>query len=273
MKSLYLILLSNVFISSACVQNSKDSTRTKNNIKDTTINKMKIEIWSDIACPFCYIGKHKLDKALANFTNANQIEIVWKSYQLDPNLKTDTSLSIYQSLSVSKGISLTYAKQMTEGVTNMGAHNGIVFNFDKTIPANTLKAHQFVHFAAEYGKQSEAKEKLFEAYFINGLNVDDNQTLSLIASQLNLDTSKLNDALFNQTYLKAVQADIDAAKRMNISGVPYFVFDRKYAISGAQDDAVFANTLQKAFDEWLLNNPSKEIDISNGPVCTPAECK
>ena len=85
-------------------------------IKDTTINKMKIEIWSDIACPFCYIGKHKLDKALTNFANSNQIEIVWKNYQLDLNLKTDTTKSIYQSLAESKGITLSYAKQMTAGV-------------------------------------------------------------------------------------------------------------------------------------------------------------
>lgn len=255
------------------MENSKDSIKTKMTIKDTTLNKMKIEIWSDIACPFCYIGKHKLDKALTNFANSNQIEIVWKSYQLDLNLKTDTTKSIYQSLAESKGITLSYAKQMTAGVLEMGHANGIAFNFDKTIPANTLRAHQFLHFAAHYGKQSEAKEMLFEAYFINGLNVDDIETFSLIATLLNLDTSKLKDDLLNQTYLKEVQDDIEEARKMNISGVPYFVFDRKYAISGAQDDSVFINTLQKAFDEWHLLNPLKDIEISKGNVCTNNECK
>lgn len=143
---------------SACAQST--STKLKN---DSTTQKMKIEIWSDIACPFCYIGKHKLDKALSTFSDKNSIEIIWKSFQLNPELTTDTNKSIYQSLAESKGITIAYAQQMTEGVTQMGVANNIAFNFDKTIPANTFNAHVLMHFAAKYNKQSEAKEKLFKA--------------------------------------------------------------------------------------------------------------
>lgn len=258
-----------IFTLSVCGQST--SSKIKN---DSTTQKMKIEIWSDIACPFCYIGKHKLDKALAIFSHKDSVEIIWKSFQLNPELATDTSKNIYQSLAESKGITIAYAQQMTMGVAQMGTANNIAFNFDKTIPANTFNAHVLMHFAAKYNKQSEAKEKLFKAYFLDGKNIDDVGTLSAIASELSLDIAAWHEAFKNKTFTQAVLADMQEANKMQISGVPYFVFDRKYAISGAQDDTVFTNTLAKAFQEFSANQKNNQtIETTSGQVCTPKECK
>jgi predicted DsbA family dithiol-disulfide isomerase len=216
--------------------------------------KMKIEIWSDIACPFCYIGKHKIDKAIAESDNSKHIEVIWKSYLLNPELVTDTSKTIFQSLSENKNISIGVAKQMSGGVSKMGQDNGIVFNFDKIIPANTLKAHQLLHFAKHQGKQSEAKEMLFKAYFIEGRNIDDMNELSKIISELKLNTINFFEELKRETYLKQIELDLYEAHQIGVRAVPFFVFNNHIGISGAQDDAIFKNTLHDALKDWMKTN-------------------
>ncbi|RWW99684.1 DsbA family oxidoreductase [Flavobacterium cerinum] len=210
---------------------------------------MKIEIWSDIMCPFCYIGKKRFDDALAQFEHKDEVEIEWKSFMLSPDLKTDPSKNNNQFLAEHKGISLEEATGMNNYVTDMAAQAGLTYDFNKAIVANSFNAHRFSHFAKQYGKQNEAEEKLFAAYFTEGKNIDDAETLMAMAAELELDVTKLANVMGSGAYAKDVMADIDEAQELGIRGVPFFVLNRKYAISGAQETAVFLDTLQKAFAE------------------------
>lgn len=210
---------------------------------------MKIEIWSDIMCPFCYIGKRRFDEAIAQFEHKDQVEIIWKSFMLSPELKTDPSKNINQFLAEHKGISLEEATGMNDYVTNMAAQAGLTYDFSKAVVANSFNAHRFSHFAKQYGKQNEAEEKLFAAYFTEGKNIDDAETLIKIATELGLDATKFASVMSSGAYAKDVMADIEEAQELGIRGVPFFVLNRKYAISGAQETAVFLDTLQKAYAE------------------------
>lgn len=200
-------------------------------------------------CPFCYIGKKRFDDALAQFEHKDQVEIIWKSFMLSPELKTDPSKNINQFLAEHKGISLEEATGMNDYVTNMAAQAGLTYDFSKAVVANSFNAHRFSHFAKQYGKQNEAEEKLFAAYFTEGKNIDDAETLMAMAAELGLDVTKLANVMGSGAYAKDVMADIDEAQELGIRGVPFFVLNRKYAISGAQETAVFLDTLQKAFAE------------------------
>lgn len=210
---------------------------------------MKIEIWSDIMCPFCYIGKKRFDDALAQFEHKDKVEVEWKSFMLSPDLKTDPTKNNNQFLAEHKGISLEEATGMNNYVTDMAAQAGLTYDFSKAIVANSFNAHRFSHFAKQYGKQNEAEEKLFAAYFTEGKNIDDAETLMAMAAELGLDVTKLANVMGSGAYAKDVMADIDEAQELGIRGVPFFVLNRKYAISGAQETAVFLDTLQKAFAE------------------------
>ena len=210
---------------------------------------MKIEIWSDIMCPFCYIGKKRFDDAMAQFANKNEVEVEWKSFMLSPDLVTDPEKNINQMLAEHKNIPLEEAKGMNDYVTKMAAEAGLTYNFDKTVVANSFNAHRFIHFAKQYGKQSEAEEVVFHAYFTQGKNIDDAETLLSFAVELGLDTEKFANIMGSGAYAKDVMADINEAQELGIRGVPFFVLDRKYAISGAQDTATFLDTLEKAFAE------------------------
>lgn len=138
---------------------------------------------------------------------------------------------------------------MNDHVANIAAQAGLTYNFDKAVVANSFNAHRFIHFAKQYGKQSEAEEKLFAAYFTEGKNIDDAPTLIAIAAEIDLDAAKLTNVMGSGAYAKDVLADIQEAQELGIRGVPFFVLNRKYAISGAQETAVFLDTLEKAFAE------------------------
>lgn len=210
---------------------------------------MKIEIWSDIMCPFCYIGKRRFDAALAQFAHKDEITVEWKSFMLSPELQTDPTKNINQFLSEHKGISVEEAAGMNDYVTNMAAQAGLTYHFDKAVVANTFNAHRFLHFAKQYGKQTEAEEMLFAAYFTEGKNIDDAQTLIAISASLGLDAAKFTNAMGSGAYTEDVIADINEAQELGIRGVPFFVINRQYAINGAQETAVFLDTLEKAFAE------------------------
>lgn len=229
-------------------------------------NKMKVEIWSDIVCPFCYIGKRKFEAAMKDFPNRENITIEWKSYQLSPDMKTDPTKNIHQHLAEHKGISVDEAKSMNNYVSDMARQVGLTYNFDHTIPANTKKAHQFLHFAKNHGKQNEAGELLFNAYFIGGKNIDDINELLALSEQLSLNQEDLKRALEKNEFETAVEEDIYEAFQIGVKGVPFFVFNRKYAISGAQDKSVFAQTIETAFNEWKGENQS-ELKVLEGETC------
>lgn len=232
---------------------------------------MKIEIWSDVVCPFCYIGKTKFEKALNDFKYKDEVEIEWKSYQLMPDIITQTDKNIDQVLSESKGISLEQAKQMNVQAALMGKQAGLEYNFDKAVVANTFRAHQFIHFAKVHGKQSEAEGLMFKSYFTDGKTVDDLPTLLALGKSIGLDESALKLALENQTYARNVKADIAKANSIGVRGVPFFVFNGKYAVSGAQDPQLFLESLEKSFSEWRKNTPQKAMETKTGTVCSPGK--
>ena len=221
---------------------------------NTEKNKMKVEIWSDVMCPFCYIGKRKFEAALNQFPEKENVQLIWKSFQLSPDMKTDPGKNINQFLAAHKGISLQEAKHMNDRVTQLAAKVGLVYNFDTAIVANSFNAHRLVHFAKHHGKQNEAEEQLFKAYFTDGKNTDDISTLIQLGAEIGLDTAALKTALETNMYAEDVKADIYEARQIGVRGVPFFVFNRTYAVSGAQESPVFLQTLEKSFAEWRKGN-------------------
>jgi len=174
---------------------------------------------------------------------------------LYPALVTNPGISIQQYLSDHKGMSLEQVKQSQIHITQAGQAVGLDYHFDKVIVANTLKAQQLLKFAHAQNKQNEMEERLFEAFFTEGQNVDDVSTLVQLAVEVGLDTTGLHDALETNQYLTQVQADIAEANALGIHGVPYFVVNRKFAVNGAQESPVFLETLRKAFAEWVKDYP------------------
>lgn len=254
MKNILFIPLLLAFLT-ACGQKQPDKKFERIEINKTRENKMKVEIWSDVMCPFCYIGKRKFEAALAQFPHKDNVELVWKSFQLAPELKTQPGKNIHQFLAEHKGISLDEAKGMNDYVTQMAKQVGLVYNFDKSVVANSFNAHRFGHFAKQYGKQNEAEELLFRSYFTDGKNIDDQATLIQMGAEVGLDSTALKTALESGAYTDDVRADIYEAQQVGVRGVPFFLFNKKSAVSGAQDSKTFLETLEKAYAEWSKNNP------------------
>ena len=217
-------------------------------------------------CPFCYLGKRKFEIALEQFKHRHNVQLEWKSFQLNPDLKTDPSISIHDYLAQAKGISVEHARQMNDYVVEAGSQVGLEYNMDKIVVANTLKAHYLLHFASEQGKQNDMKERLLKAYFTEGKNMDDIPTLIALAKEAELDVTGLEDALASGKYAKKVHADIVEAQQIGVRGVPFFVFDRKYAVSGAQAPQVFLQTLERSYSEWVKANP--QLEVVEGESCS-----
>lgn len=212
--------------------------------------KIQIEVWSDIMCPFCYLGKKKFEKAMENFPESERVELIWKSYQLMPGMKTDPTVNINQFLAREKGFSVEQAEQMNLQMAEAGKPYDIDYNFNRVVVANSFKAHRFLHLAKDMGKQKEAQELVFKAYFTEGKNVDDNTVLLQIAGILALDTTRVKAVLDGEDFSKDVLDDISEANQLGIRGVPCFVIDRKYAISGAQEPELFLSELTRIAAEY-----------------------
>lgn len=209
---------------------------------------MKIEVWSDVACPFCYVGKKRMETALERFPHKD-VEVVYKSFMLNPSLETDPSISIADYLAESKGIDPQMVQQMNLRVGQMGAAEGIDFAFDKVVVANTERAHRLLQYAHSLGKGVEAQERIFRAYFSEGRNVDDAETLVALAAELGISADDARAAIASDAIAYNVQRDIAEARSLGITGVPFFVIDRAYGVSGAQEVAVFEQALNKALAE------------------------
>ncbi len=228
---------------------------------------MKVEIWSDVMCPFCYIGKRRFEEALEQFTHKNDVEIEWKSFQLNPDLKTDTTVNITQYLADAKGWTLDYAKQLNNNVTEMAAGVGLTYDFDKAVVANSFDAHRFAHLAKAHGLGDQAEEALFKAYFTEGKNIADHATLTQLGTAIGLNETETKQTLASEAYAEDVKHDIAEARYLGIRGVPFFVMNGKYAVSGAQMVPVFAETLEKSYNEWQTENP--KLTIIEGESCEP----
>lgn len=230
---------------------------------------MKVEIWSDVMCPFCYIGKRRFENALEHFEHKDEIEIEWKSFQLNPNMETNPNINIDQYLADVKGFTIDHARQLNAHVTQMAAEAGLTYNFDKAIVANSFNAHRYSHLAKKHGLGIEAEDQLFKAYFTDGKNIDDQHTLIELGAALGLDASEVKQTLESNAYADEVKRDIAQAQYLGIQGVPFFVLNNKYAVSGAQAVPVFEQTLQKAFDDWQKENPKPKFEIIEGESCGP----
>ncbi len=228
---------------------------------------MKIEIWSDVMCPFCYIGKKNLETALAQFPEHEKIRIEWKSYQLDPTIPENVNDSYVGYLSKKRNVSEEQGNQMLETVTESAKQVGLDYHFDKTIMTSSFKAHCLIQFAKTKGKGAEMEERLFKAFFTEGKNVSDIDVLTNLGKEIGLDKTEISTAFTDDIYAYAVKNDINEAMDIGVTGVPFFVFDRKYAISGAQPSQAFLDTLNKSFGEWSEKNKSN-LEILNGQSCT-----
>lgn len=200
-------------------------------------------------CPFCYIGDTVLEQALSRFEHRANVDIRYHSYQLMPELPADQPVDLARTLSESKGMSIEQANAMNQQVAERGAQVGLNFRFDRAQTINTRQAHELSHFAEQHGRQHELMIRLFQAYFTDGQNVGDVDTLVDLAAEVGLDRDAARAALNSGEYSAAVDADIQEARAMGISGVPFFVFNRKYAVSGAQPEEVFLRALEAVWSE------------------------
>jgi predicted DsbA family dithiol-disulfide isomerase len=235
--------------------------------------KMKVEIWSDVMCPFCYIGKRKFEAALSKFSDAAGIELEWRSFQLDPTIENGHGKDLYQYLSERKGIPYEQAVQMNAQVSAMAAAEGIVFNPANAVVANSFDAHRLVHLAKKNNLGDAAEERLFKSYFTESQDFGDHTILTQLGKEIGLDEDVVKETLAGDAFATEVQAEINEAQTLGIRGVPFFVFDRKYAVSGAQASEVFLEVLDKSFGEWKKANPVSPFEVIEGQVCTPdGEC-
>jgi len=210
---------------------------------------MKVEIWSDIACPFCYIGKRRFETALEKFVHKNKVEIVWKSYQLDPYFKPILGQNIHQMLAEKKGWTEEHARELNQQVIKMAKESGLNYNMDSIVPANTLNVHRLIHLAAKHGLQNEAEEKFFSAFFVEGRNLNSKDVLGELAIEIGLSFDEVETLLNGKEFADEVNADAHEGAAIGVRGVPFFVFDRKYAVSGAQPEHLFLETMTKVWEE------------------------
>ncbi|WP_394940704.1 DsbA family protein [Psychromicrobium sp. YIM B11713] len=230
---------------------------------------MKIEIWSDIACPWCYIGKRRFESALAEFPQRDQVEVSWKSFQLDPSIPEHYEGTELDYLSQRKGMPAESVAQMFQHVTTQAAAEGLRYDFDALRVANSHLGHELIHFAALHDQQDAAKERLLKLHFEEGGDIGDLDTLVSVAVELGLDSERTREVLREREFEGEVDEDIAEARSLGIQGVPFFVIDRKYGISGAQATEVFSQTLKEA---WAESRPLLMNGENSAAACGPDGC-
>lgn len=210
---------------------------------------MKIDIWSDYVCPFCYIGKRRLEEALEQTGLGESAEIVFKAYELDPNSPVESDIPMQVGLAEKYGMSIEEAKKMTDNVAVQAETVGLNYNFDKMTPANTFNAHRLAKLAEQEGVDKTVSEQLLQAYFIDGEKIGKDDVLLRIAEGAGISRDRAKEVLDSDEFADDVKMDIAEAQQIGVKGVPFFVINRKYAISGAQPAEAFADALRKAAEE------------------------
>lgn len=222
---------------------------------------MKVEIWSDFVCPFCYIGKRRFEAALEQFPHRNEVEVVYRSFELDPNAQRDFPGDIHDLLASKYGTSRDNAMAMNASVGEQAKSVGLTYRFDAMKPTNTFDAHRLALFAGRFGKGAEMTERLLRAYFTEGAHIGDTDTLVGLAAEIGLDREAVSAMLAKDEGQAEVRADEREASALGVRGVPFFVINRKYGISGAQSSQLFADTLDKA---WSEAHPLVFVDGPDG---------
>ncbi|GCE30578.1 DSBA oxidoreductase [Dictyobacter alpinus] len=221
---------------------------------------MKVEIWSDVACPWCYIGKRRFEAALDQFAHRDQVEVIWRSYQLDPSAPRDSDQKMTEILAQKYGVSVQQAQAMNKRVEDQATEVGLEYHLDKIHHSNTFDAHRLIHLAASHNVQDAAKERLLRAYFTEGAAVGDTETLVRLATEVGIDAEEARSMLAGSAYEDDVDADIERARMFGIQGVPFFAFDEKYGVSGAQPTEVFTQVLTQA---WTESHPLISVGAAN----------
>ena len=227
---------------------------------------MKINIWSDVRCPFCFVGKKKFEKALEKFPHSEKLEITWHSFQLDPQLITQPDVNPYEYFAKAKGITIERAKAMHEGAAMAGKEAGIDFNFDDSKVANSYKAHLLIQLSKTKNLANEMEEALFEAQFLDGKNIDDNDTLIQLAKSIGIAEDEAKNALKSDELGYLVKQDMQLASQLGINAVPFFVINDKYGISGAQQPELFLEALEKTWEEFSSGDKGLQL-INSGEYC------
>ncbi len=210
---------------------------------------MKVEIWSDVMCPFCYIGKRRFEKAVNSLGLEEKVEVIYRSFLLDPELETDPSKNVTEHLASKKGISIEEAQKMSEYVIGMASEEGLNYDMESAVVANSRNAHRLLHYAKSKDKQGEFKEALLQAYFEEGKNIDDIETLMELASNVGLERNEVEQIYTSLAFTEDVISDIQRAQQIGVQGVPFFVINEKFALSGAQPTDTFKQALQKVQTE------------------------
>jgi predicted DsbA family dithiol-disulfide isomerase len=210
-------------------------------------NAIKVDIWSDVQCPWCYIGKRKFEEGAKLF--GDEVEVEYHSFELAPDTPVDFDGSPADYLAQRKGLGMAQVEQMLERVTGIAKSVGLDYDYDHVHQTNTVISHELLHFAKSKGRQLEMKERLLEAYFINGEHVGRIPDLVEIAADLGFERAEVTEALETHRYLADVKADVAQAAEYGINGVPFFVIDGKYGVSGAQEAQTFATVLEKVKSE------------------------
>jgi len=241
---------------------------------------VKVEIWSDVACPWCHIGKRRFEAALDRFEHRDQIELEWKSFELDPSAQSQGADGAADEGDYADRLARKYgtgragAQEMLNTMTATAAAEGLNFHFEKAIKTNTFDAHQVIHLAGERGVQDPVKERLLRGYFSEGAAVGDRRVLTQLGSEAGLDAAEVQAALEDQRYAAAVREDEAEASRLGISAVPFFVVNRKYGIAGAQPADQILEVLEQAWAEAhpLVMATGRHAAEEAAPACGPDGC-
>jgi predicted DsbA family dithiol-disulfide isomerase len=221
-----------------------------------TIEAMRIDIWSDIVCPWCYIGKRRFERALAAFPHRDQVEIVHRSFQLDPASPRGSSSPRRAVLKRKYGLTDQQAEAMDARMVQTAAAEGLEYHLDDGVTGNTFDAHQLIQLAKAHGRQDALAERLYRAHFTERRSIFDRERLVELAVEVGLDGEEARRALETDAYAEAVQADVDHARALGANGVPFFVIDNRYGVSGAQSPDVFVEALTRAWEEAVPRSSS-----------------
>lgn len=233
---------------------------------------MRIEVWSDFVCPFCYIGKRRLEQALERFEYGQEVQVEYRSYQLDPNAKYQSEKSFYETFAELKKMSVEQAKQLNQQVAEQAKTVGLTYHFDTMKYTHTLDAHRLTQLAREQGKEKEWVERVFYAYFTESKLISDQETLMELAREVDLDEATVEKVLQSDQYHQEVQHDQQTAAQIGVQGVPFFVLNEKYALSGAQPVDLFLQTLKKVWEEEKEKPRLQVLDGEESKRCFDQHC-
>lgn len=236
---------------------------------------MRVDIWSDVVCPFCYIGKKRLEKAAEQA--GIELEVFWHSYELDPNAPARQEVSNTERLAVKYGRTVAEVEEMQRNIAAMAKEEGIEFNWQKANSGNTFNAHRLIHLAQSLGLGNEAKEALFYSYMTQGLAIGERETLEDVASRIGLNPVQVDDVLDSDEFAEFVKYDEEVAnEQLKVQGVPFFVFDQRVALAGAQPVEVMKEVMEKAFssmkDESDLDAAPEVASSEDAAICTDDAC-